>query len=272
MTEPALRHRQGTYQRGEDTRRRVLDAALQVFAARGYDGASTRLLAEAAGVNLPAIQYNFGGKEGLYRAVIERIIAQIEARMAPVSARVAAALARPRVPRRALVALLCELLDAFVALVAHTDNPECRRLFFARAEVENSAALAPLHRCAMREIGGPCAAIVARLLGRSPDDELVKLRMLAVLGQATIFCNKGARLAVGWSEIGEARAGLIRDILRRHVEAIFGAAAAGRRRGGRAGARQGLEPRPAKTRAAKIGRRSAAAARRATGAGQEARP
>ena len=81
-----------------DTRRRILDTALEVFAAEGYEGASTRLLAERAGVNLPAIQYYFGSKEGLYRAVIDSIVEHTEAHMAPLAARVKAALAS-RKPR-----------------------------------------------------------------------------------------------------------------------------------------------------------------------------
>ena len=83
MNQIASRHRPGTHARGEDTRRRILDAALEVFAAEGYEGASTRLLAERAGVNLPAIQYYFGSKEGLYRAVIDSIIEHTEAGWRP---------------------------------------------------------------------------------------------------------------------------------------------------------------------------------------------
>ena len=70
-TPAAGRLRPPMQQRSEDTRLRILQAALEVFAAEGYDGASTRTLAQRAGVNLPALQYYFGSKEGLYRAVID---------------------------------------------------------------------------------------------------------------------------------------------------------------------------------------------------------
>ena len=95
MSDLKTRQRAGTYQRGEDTRRRILDAALPAFARDGYEGVSTRALAEQAGVNLPAIQYYFGSKEGLYRAVIESIARGIEECMAPIAARVREAVARP---------------------------------------------------------------------------------------------------------------------------------------------------------------------------------
>ncbi|MEA2815035.1 MAG: TetR/AcrR family transcriptional regulator, regulator of cefoperazone and chloramphenicol, partial [Rhodospirillaceae bacterium] len=76
------RGRPATQARGEDTRRRILETALDLFAAQGYEGASTRQIAEGAGVNLPAIQYYFGNKEGLYRAIIDDITADTDRHMA----------------------------------------------------------------------------------------------------------------------------------------------------------------------------------------------
>ena len=51
---------------GENSRARILEAAGQLFAARGFDGVSTRELAAAARVNISAITYYFQGKNGLY--------------------------------------------------------------------------------------------------------------------------------------------------------------------------------------------------------------
>lgn len=53
----------------EDTRQRLLNAGLRLFANQGYAQTSTRELAEAAQVNVAAISYHFGDKAGLYRAV-----------------------------------------------------------------------------------------------------------------------------------------------------------------------------------------------------------
>ena len=43
--------------RGEDVRLKLLQAAIEVFGRHGFDGASTRMLSGAAGVNLQAIPY-----------------------------------------------------------------------------------------------------------------------------------------------------------------------------------------------------------------------
>lgn len=62
-------------QRAEDTRQAILDAATIEFADNGYDGAATRAVAARAGVNQPLVTYHFGSKEGLWRAVIQALIA-----------------------------------------------------------------------------------------------------------------------------------------------------------------------------------------------------
>lgn len=53
---------------GEDTRLRLLHAALQLFSERGFAQTSVRAIAEAAGTNVAAIAYHFGDKARLYTA------------------------------------------------------------------------------------------------------------------------------------------------------------------------------------------------------------
>ncbi len=54
----------------ESAREALLNAAQRLFAERGYSQVSTRELAEAAGVNLGAIQYYFGSKQSLFIAAV----------------------------------------------------------------------------------------------------------------------------------------------------------------------------------------------------------
>ena len=59
-----------TADRGERARTRLLVEAERLFAEKGYAKASTREICAAAGLNVAAIHYHFGGKEGLYREVL----------------------------------------------------------------------------------------------------------------------------------------------------------------------------------------------------------
>jgi AcrR family transcriptional regulator len=54
----------------EYTRERIIKAAVQLFAQKGYDGASIRTIVAKARANQAAINYHFAGKDGLYRAVL----------------------------------------------------------------------------------------------------------------------------------------------------------------------------------------------------------
>lgn len=62
------------------TRSRLLDAAERLFADRGFHAASVREITELAGANVAAVNYHFGSKEQLLRAVTDRIVAPLNAR------------------------------------------------------------------------------------------------------------------------------------------------------------------------------------------------
>jgi AcrR family transcriptional regulator len=53
------------------TRDKIIKAASRAFAVNGYEGASIRAIVAEADVNQAAINYHFGSKEGLYRAVLQ---------------------------------------------------------------------------------------------------------------------------------------------------------------------------------------------------------
>ncbi|MDA8161279.1 MAG: CerR family C-terminal domain-containing protein [Desulfobacteraceae bacterium] len=56
----------------QDTKKRIIKVATRLFAEKGYDNSSIRAIAREARVNLCAISYHFGGKEGLYQAVLSQ--------------------------------------------------------------------------------------------------------------------------------------------------------------------------------------------------------
>lgn len=223
----SVHYRPASAGKGEDTARRILLAAIEVFADEGYDGASTRSLASRAGVNAPAIQYYFGSKEGLYRAVIAHIANLVEERLAPVARRITGALAGEPTPPE-LTALLLDLLDGFLDLVACRGIPEAAALLLARAEIENAAALDALQQAVLRLAFGPAIAVIARLLGLAESDEEAKIRTFTIFGQALVFKKRtskmGACPALGWAELDDKQIKTIATILREQAEAILGAA------------------------------------------------
>ena len=222
MADTTERIRPGGNARGEDTSRRILNAALDLFGSLGFEASSTRMLAERAGVNLPAIQYYFGSKEGLYRAVIQQIVGRIEAQAGPVASRIAQALTG-EADRPQLMERLFELTDVLVSLILDetlANRDSCRR-FFARIEIEQNPALDALHACVDRCILAPAAALIGRLMHRSPDDEQVRMRMVALMGEAKAFGCWGSDRVLGWHSADPERVRAVQQLLRQHAAAIF---------------------------------------------------
>ena len=58
--------------RSRPTRQRILDAAEQLFAQRGFHGVSIRDITGSAGVDVALANYHFGSKQGLLEAVLQR--------------------------------------------------------------------------------------------------------------------------------------------------------------------------------------------------------
>src|SRR5712691_1053853 len=64
-------------QRSLETRGAILDAAIAEFAARGFEGASIRAIADRLGLQHPLITYHYRSKDILWRAAAEHAFAQI---------------------------------------------------------------------------------------------------------------------------------------------------------------------------------------------------
>lgn len=68
-------------QRSLETRRVLLEAALSEFANLGFEGATTRWIAEQAGVNHNLIRHHFGSKEDLWKACAEHVFERYQTRI-----------------------------------------------------------------------------------------------------------------------------------------------------------------------------------------------
>jgi TetR/AcrR family transcriptional regulator len=65
--------------RGDDVRERVLQAALECFGAFGFEGTSTRAVAERAGITHTLVLYHFGSKEDLWIATMDNALKAYQA-------------------------------------------------------------------------------------------------------------------------------------------------------------------------------------------------
>ena len=64
--------------RGEEVRERVLHAALECFGAFGYEGTSTRAVADRAGLSHPLLLYHFDSKDQLWQSTMEDVLGRYQ--------------------------------------------------------------------------------------------------------------------------------------------------------------------------------------------------
>ncbi len=77
MTAPSSARTQA--ERSDQTRARILDAAIREFSENGLAGARTEQIAEAAGVNKALLYYYFSSKDALYTAALEAVVEGVRA-------------------------------------------------------------------------------------------------------------------------------------------------------------------------------------------------
>ena len=61
----------------DSTQQRILDAATEVFAARGFTAATMADIVDHSGASIGSIYHHFGGKKELFLAIFERLAADI---------------------------------------------------------------------------------------------------------------------------------------------------------------------------------------------------
>ena len=67
---------------GGDVKQTIMERALELFSAKGYEGVSVSELTEAAGITKPTLYYYFKSKEGLFDAVCKSHYEQLNKRVA----------------------------------------------------------------------------------------------------------------------------------------------------------------------------------------------
>jgi AcrR family transcriptional regulator len=204
----------GGYARGEHTRQRLLEAGIELFAELGYERASTRAIARHAGVSLPALQYYFGGKEGLHRACAEYIMEDVRSRLGPAAERVRLALERSDLTRAQLLELLRAVVEPFLEGLA-TDRPESWALFFARVQGEHNAAFEAIFEQIGRRLLATAIEIVSRILGLPAASPEVTIRSVFIVGQLTLVRRARPIMlrTLGWTDFEGERLQTLKEVV-----------------------------------------------------------
>ncbi|NYJ11974.1 AcrR family transcriptional regulator [Rhizobium leguminosarum] len=212
--------------RAEAARQKMLAAALDVFGRYGFDGASTRQLTEAAGVNLQAIPYYFGSKEGLYIATAEYLMARIDTHVGDMRARIGTRLMALDAAGETLGEMqarlfLTEILQTMVTLFVGKESESWAR-FLIREQMEPTEAFARVYQGIMRPMIEMGRRLIGAILREDPASEHVRLRTFNLIGSILVFrVTHAAVLAqMEWDTVGPKQVETLRGLAAELVDML----------------------------------------------------
>jgi TetR/AcrR family transcriptional regulator, regulator of cefoperazone and chloramphenicol sensitivity len=168
-----------------DTRNRLLNAALQAFGSRDYDGVSTREIVEMAGVNISAISYHFENKKGLYHATVtyfsEMLHSSMHQQLAPFDQNLDNASAE------ACAEKTCQFLLHFLENILLGEIGKYAPGIIFREQNRPTDAYPILFEKLLKPMLSTLAQLVAKYRGASKDDPEVLFLVHSLLGQTVIF-------------------------------------------------------------------------------------
>jgi len=206
--------------RSEDTRLLLLEAATTSFAYDGFHATSLKQIARTAGVNQALIAYYFGNKQGLYLAVFEAIVEQIQARVGPrIEALQASLESGTGSDPEELRGALFSIVDAMLDLLSGDESREWA-LLITREQASPTDAFEIIYSGVIGKMLGLATQVIQRLKPGIAEQEA---RLLAVLIMGQILVFRVSRTAVlrhmGWAEYGEGELASARTQLHRNISA-----------------------------------------------------
>ena len=207
----------------DEPKKRLIEAGLDLFGKYSFDGASTRMLAERAQVNLASIKYYFGGKEGLYLAVAGHIVEEIEGLLGPRLAKVQKALKKKVLSEQQSFRLLCELLEFFITHFLGRPQTDKWLSIIVREQLCPTEAFGILFEGFMRPLEDALFGLATHIMGSGRDDQEVKLRVFAIMGEIQIFniSPSAIKRTLKWEDYGPENLDAIRCVIVENLKRIF---------------------------------------------------
>jgi TetR/AcrR family transcriptional regulator, regulator of cefoperazone and chloramphenicol sensitivity len=172
-----------------DAKQRLIEAGLEIFGTFNLEGATTRQLAERAGVNQAAIPYYFGGKEGLYLAVIEHLLTHKASRVRPRVLEIQQILQQKRLSPREALEGIKTIFGAFLQVLLEDKATTTWARIIMREQMQPTKAFDLIYERWIRHVHETLSALLAVILRKKATDPSLILRTHTLVGQILIFLS-----------------------------------------------------------------------------------
>jgi AcrR family transcriptional regulator len=156
----------------QETQRRLLRAAGEIFAERGFHAATIKDITDRAGASLASVNYHFRDKAELYSEVLRRIGEEAAEIIPPDSELTGDAPTRFR-----------QFIRWYCAKSMGRNRPTWERILLAREMIEPTTAFYSLLKIVFQPLNEKLSSLIAELLGVPPTHESVGLVAASVFGQ-----------------------------------------------------------------------------------------
>src|SRR6202011_499271 len=176
-------------QPGLDAKQRLIEAGLEIFGIFNLEGATTRQLAQRAGVNQAAIPYYFGGKEGLYLAVIEHLLTHKASRMQPLALQIREILQQKRLSPGEALEQIKTIFGALLQILLEDKAATTWARIIMREQLQPTKAFDLIYERGIRPVHETLSALLAVILRKEATDPSLILRTHTLVGQILIFLS-----------------------------------------------------------------------------------
>ena len=204
--------------RGDLTRENLVKTAMKIFARDGFDAASTRTIADEAGVNQALISYHFRNKRGLYLAVFEFIVKDMNSKMGAPMAALKALIADENAGDELINNVLFAFCDNAIDLLVQEEMTDVAKLILREQQTPTEAFDIIYDGFMVLVI-----SLISNLIGRlRPDFSGEDLKIKTIIMFSQVVAIRAGRSAImrflDWENIGPNEAQKLKNQLRENFK------------------------------------------------------
>lgn len=200
----------------QNTEQNIIEVATDLFAQKGFEGASTREICKLAGANISLISYYFGGKKELYDKVVnnitDKIILYMKSRMGVQELPTTF----DNLPKAKRVEMLLDAIDFVIDYFYSERISDSEMMIFFKEQIMSDDSLNVMGYSVFRKL-------MASILGKGENDKEVVLRCITIIGSihsARIFKQFSVRV-MGQSGYSKEDIQMLKQIIIGQVKSIL---------------------------------------------------